>query len=46
MGATKRDFQELIQKYYSEEEMYYACLGDVKTQYANEDCDISPKDIE
>ena len=46
MGATKRDFQELIQEYYSEEEMYYACLEDVKTQYANEDCDKSPKDIE
>ena len=42
MGGSKRDFQELIQKYYSEEEMYYACLGDVKTQYANKDCDTRP----
>ena len=42
MGQSKRDFQELIQKYYSEEEMYYACLGDVNTQYANKDCDTRP----
>ena len=43
--------EEVIHKYNldlreQEEEMYYACLGDVKTQYANEDCDKSPKDIE
>ena len=44
MGASKRDYQELIQKYYSVEEMYYACLGDVKTQYANADCDTRSKD--
>ena len=35
MGGNKRDFQELIQQYYTNEEMYYACLGD-----------ISPVDIE
>ena len=29
MGANKRDFQELIQQYYTDEEMYYACLGDI-----------------
>ena len=57
MGATKKDYMEihdplseryygLIQRIIKDEEMYYACLGDVKTQYANEDCDISPKDIE
>ena len=28
MGESKRDFQELIQQYYTDEEMYYACLGD------------------
>ena len=33
MGASKRDFQELIQQYYTEEEMYYATL-----------CDNRPKD--
>ncbi len=43
MGANKRDFQELIQEYYSKEEMYYACLGDVT---AKQDYDISPIDIE
>jgi hypothetical protein len=26
MGASKRDFQELIQEYYSLEEMYYHTL--------------------
>ena len=35
MGVSKRDFQELIQQYYTEEEMYYATLYDNK-----------PKDIE
>jgi len=29
MGKTKRDFQELIQQYYTDEEMYYASLGDI-----------------
>ncbi len=32
MGKTKRDFQELIQQYYTNEEMYYACLGDVRSK--------------
>ena len=30
MGGNKRDFQELIQQYYNDEEMYYACLGDTR----------------
>ncbi len=32
MGESKRDFQELIQQYYTNEEMYYACLGDVRSK--------------
>ena len=32
MGANKRDFQELIQQYYTGEEMYYACLGDTRSK--------------
>ena len=32
MGANKRDFQELIQQYYTDEEMYYACLGDTRSK--------------
>ena len=53
MGASKRDYMnyydhatlhDVIQKYYSEEEMYSACLGDVKTQYANKDCDTGSKE--
>ncbi len=30
MGGNKRDFQELIQQYYTDEEMYYACLSDTR----------------
>ena len=32
MAASKRDFQELIQQYYTVEEMYYACLGDIRSK--------------
>tara|TARA_R100000278_G_scaffold19200_4_gene18715 strand:+ start:1854 stop:1961 length:108 start_codon:yes stop_codon:yes gene_type:complete len=32
MGGNKRDFQELIQQYYTDEEMYYACLGDTRVK--------------
>ena len=32
MAGSKRDFQELIQQYYTVEEMYYACLGDVRSK--------------
>ncbi len=28
MGANKRNFQELIQEYYTKEEMYYHTLYD------------------
>ena len=31
MGVNKRNYQELIQEYYSEKEMYYACLGDISS---------------
>ena len=30
MGKSKRDFQELIQQYYTEGEIYYATLCDNK----------------
>ena len=53
MGQNKRTYMEiydplaeryygLIQRIIKDEEMYYACLGDVKTQYANKDCDTRP----
>ena len=32
MSASKRDFYELIQQYYTDEEMYYACLGDTRSK--------------
>ena len=32
MGGNKRDFQELIQQYYTDEEMYYAFLGDIRSK--------------
>ncbi len=32
MAQSKRDFQELIQQYYSDEEIYYACLGDTRSK--------------
>jgi hypothetical protein len=32
MGVSKRDFQELIQQYYTDKEMYYACLGDTRSK--------------
>ena len=32
MGGSKRDFQELIQQYYTDGEMYYACLGDTRSK--------------
>jgi hypothetical protein len=28
MGVSKKDFQELIQQYYTESEIYYATLCD------------------
>jgi len=30
MGASKKDFQELIQQYYTDSEIYYATLCDNK----------------
>lgn len=32
MGANKRDFQELIQQYYTDEEMYYDYLDDTRSK--------------